>query len=225
MGGLLAPTFPGGYGYQAYYDLNIPGGNPPAAPSGLIATAVSSSQIDLSWTDNSSDETTFDIERSSDGTSFSFHDFVGADTTSYSDTGLTASTTLHYRVSAANGNGSSAYSEASATTQSAGTGTSVRVDSITVTTAGAGRGFKRGRATVVVRDDLGGLVENATVNGEFSGDITDVGLSGITGSDGSTVIDSDATIKGKVSNLTFCVTSITHASLADYTGLEVCKSL
>ena len=36
---------------------------PPAAPSGLSATAVSSSQINLSWTDNSSDETGFKLER------------------------------------------------------------------------------------------------------------------------------------------------------------------
>jgi hypothetical protein len=129
-------------------------------------------------------------------------------------------------VSAANANGSSSYSnEASATTQSGGTGTSVQVRSITVTAPGAGRGFKKGRATVIVEDDLGGLVENATVYGEFSGDITDVDLSGITGSDGSTVIDSGETIKGKVSNLTFCVTSIEHASLTDSTGPDDCDFL
>ena len=33
--------------------------SPPAAPSGLLATAVSSTQIDLSWTDNSSSESGF----------------------------------------------------------------------------------------------------------------------------------------------------------------------
>ena len=36
---------------------------PPLAPSGLMATAVSSSQIDLSWSDNSDNESGFEIER------------------------------------------------------------------------------------------------------------------------------------------------------------------
>jgi hypothetical protein len=39
------------------------GGAPPAAPTNLVATAVSSSQINLTWTDNSNNETGFKIER------------------------------------------------------------------------------------------------------------------------------------------------------------------
>ncbi|MDQ7054058.1 MAG: fibronectin type III domain-containing protein, partial [candidate division KSB1 bacterium] len=41
--------------------------NPPAAPSNLTATAVSTSQIDLSWTDNSNNEDGFKIERKDPG--------------------------------------------------------------------------------------------------------------------------------------------------------------
>ncbi|KKK50104.1 hypothetical protein LCGC14_3128360, partial [marine sediment metagenome] len=37
---------------------------PPAAPSGLSATAISKTEIDLSWTDNADNETGFKIERS-----------------------------------------------------------------------------------------------------------------------------------------------------------------
>src|SRR5206468_12564526 len=40
--------------------------SPPAAPSSLAATATSSSQINLSWTDNSSNESGFKIERATD---------------------------------------------------------------------------------------------------------------------------------------------------------------
>ncbi|MFC1601438.1 PASTA domain-containing protein [Candidatus Sumerlaeota bacterium] len=93
-------------------------GATPAAPSGLSATAISQTQIDLSWTDNASDETGFKIERSvRDNTSFVQIATVGADVTSYSDTTVRKNTLYYYRVRATNGSGDSAYSnEASATT-------------------------------------------------------------------------------------------------------------
>ena len=89
----------------------------PATPSNLIATAISSSQIDLSWTDNSNDETGFKIYRSTDGVSFLWYYTPGANTTSLSDTGRTAGTTYYYRVLSYNANGISDFSNtASATT-------------------------------------------------------------------------------------------------------------
>lgn len=93
------------------------------APSDLTATAVSSSQINLEWTDNSSNETGFEIERStSSGSGFSLIHTTAANVTTYSDTGRTASTTYYYRIRAINAEGSTAYtSEASATTTAAGT--------------------------------------------------------------------------------------------------------
>jgi hypothetical protein len=89
----------------------------PAAPTGLGATAVSSSQINLEWVDNSSNETGFKIERSPDGVTWGQIGTVGADVKNYADTGLTASTTYIYRVLAYNGAGGSGPSNtASATT-------------------------------------------------------------------------------------------------------------
>lgn len=88
-----------------------------AAPSSLTAKPVSESQIDLTWTDNASDEDGFRIERSLDGTTFTMIAAVGANSNSYSDTGLSTATTYYYRVYAYNGRGNSAYSNvASATT-------------------------------------------------------------------------------------------------------------
>jgi fibronectin type 3 domain-containing protein len=84
--------------------------NPPAAPSGLTANAVSCSQINLAWTDNSDNETSFKIERSPDGSAFSQIASVGANVTTYSDTTVSASTTYWYRVRAANSYGNSGYS-------------------------------------------------------------------------------------------------------------------
>jgi hypothetical protein len=87
----------------------------------LTATAVSSSQIDLTWLDNSSNETGFKIERKTgSGGTYSQIATVGAGVTSYDNTGLSAGTTYYYRVRANNAAGDSAYStEASDTTDSA----------------------------------------------------------------------------------------------------------
>jgi FtsP/CotA-like multicopper oxidase with cupredoxin domain len=224
LGGLAAPTYPDGFGYDDYIDPVIPGGNPPAAPSNLMATAVSSSQIDLAWDDNSSDEVNFDIEVSSNGTDFAWYDFVGANITAYSDIDLTAGATFYYRVQAVNGTLKSKYSNTdSATTLSGGTGASVKVGSVTVTSVSQGKGEKIGRATVVVRDDVGALVEGATVNGEFIGGFN-VELSGITDANGSVDIDTPSTYKGGIT-LEFCVNTINHPVLADYNGGAVCSSL
>jgi hypothetical protein len=91
-------------------------GTLPAAPSNLTATAASSSQINLSWTDNSNNETGFRIERSTDGSIFSEITTVSANITSYQNTGLAASTIYYYRVRAYNGTGNSAYSNTANTT-------------------------------------------------------------------------------------------------------------
>ncbi|MDX1614848.1 MAG: multicopper oxidase family protein [Candidatus Promineifilaceae bacterium] len=101
--------------------------------------------------------------------------------------------------------------------------TAVDVGSIAVTTVNIGQGNKIGRATVVVVDDLGNPVADAIVTGDFSGDINESGVSGLpTDTSGTTTIDSSEAQKGGVS-VTFCVTSITHPALTDWTGY-VCES-
>jgi hypothetical protein len=89
----------------------LPTPNPlPAAPTGLVSSAGSSSQINLSWTDNSSNESGFSIERSQNGTTFAQIAVVGTRVTNYADTGLTNATDYWYRVRAFNAAGYSAYS-------------------------------------------------------------------------------------------------------------------
>jgi len=91
----------------------------PATPTVLTATAVSTNQINLSWTDNSIDEFGFEIERSLATVGpWSQIDTVTADVTVYSDTNdLSRGTTYHYRVRAFNSTGDSGYAgPANATT-------------------------------------------------------------------------------------------------------------
>lgn len=95
----------------------------PTAPGGLAASAASTSQINLTWTDNSANETAFKVERatSGDGPWTEIAGALAANTTSYSATNLAASTTYYFRVRATNGAGDSGYSgTASAATQAAG---------------------------------------------------------------------------------------------------------
>jgi hypothetical protein len=87
----------------------------PVAPSNLSAVAVSSSQINLTWTDNSSDETQFEISRSTNGRSFSVVATVGANVTTFASSGLTRNTKYYFRVRASNANGFSAYSNVTTT--------------------------------------------------------------------------------------------------------------
>ena len=95
----------------------------PAAPSSLLATTSSSSSIALAWTDNSSNETAFELERSSTSASSGFAAVsaspLAAGTTSLTSTGLSASTTYWFRVRATNSAGASAYSNVASATTSA----------------------------------------------------------------------------------------------------------
>lgn len=82
----------------------------PSAPNSLVATAISRSRIDLSWTDTSNTETGFKIERSANGSTWSQIATVGPNVTTYASTGLSANKTYYYRVRAYNTLGNSPYS-------------------------------------------------------------------------------------------------------------------
>ncbi len=94
----------------------------PAAPSNLVATAISETRIDLSWSDNSDNESGFVVKRSLDGTSgWAKIATTAANATSFSNTGLSASTQYYYKVRAKNTTGNSGYSNiANAVTQGNG---------------------------------------------------------------------------------------------------------
>jgi len=218
-GGKPPPILPGDGDFSEYYVLSQdPPTGTPTAPGNLTATAISSSQIDLAWDDNSSDEDSFTIERDN-----MFLATVSPNVTSYSDTALPPSTEFSYRIAAVNTNGSSAYSNtAIATTLTeGGEPTSVQVQSIVVSTVNEGRGVKSGLAVVTIVDDLGNPVDGALVTGTFSGDVNETANSA-TGADGTVSLASSQAKPLKT--LTFCVTDVTHTTLTNFSG-SVCSSL
>jgi hypothetical protein len=81
-----------------------------AAPSNLTATPNGTKRIDLSWTDNSTGETGFRIERSPNNTKFSQVATVGPGVTTYANTGLRRGKLYYYRVRANGSPANSAYS-------------------------------------------------------------------------------------------------------------------
>jgi hypothetical protein len=95
----------------------------PSAPSNLTAAAAGSSQINLAWTASATSGVTYDVYQStSSGFTPSTANLVasGVATTGYSATGLSASTTYYFRVTAVNAGGASAATnQASAATSGA----------------------------------------------------------------------------------------------------------
>jgi hypothetical protein len=89
---------------------------PPAAPNELAATAVNGSAVDLAWADHSAVEDGYEVDRSTDGATFSPVAFLPANGTSSHDVGLTADAAYWYRVRATRDGGfSDASNVASAT--------------------------------------------------------------------------------------------------------------
>ena len=112
-------------GMSGFYSASVKAADttPPTKPTGLGATAVSSSQINLTWTASTdtggSGLSGYKIERCQGSSCTSYSQIATATTTMYSDTGRAASTTYRYRVRAYDGagNNSSYSSVKNATTQ------------------------------------------------------------------------------------------------------------
>jgi hypothetical protein len=79
----------------------------PAPPENLTGKVISSTAIDLTWTDRSTNETGFKIERKLVGGTFEVVGTTATDIASFSDTGLTPSTIYIYRVYSYNEGGKS----------------------------------------------------------------------------------------------------------------------
>ncbi|MCE7043286.1 fibronectin type III domain-containing protein [Dyadobacter sp. CY312] len=106
-------------GYSGYSNVTeaTTHDNTPNTPQNLNATPISNTQINLSWGDNSGNETGFELERSTDGSNFAKLTDLPANATTYQNTGLSTLTKYWYRIRAKNAVGNSGYSNvAEATT-------------------------------------------------------------------------------------------------------------
>jgi hypothetical protein len=79
-------------------------------PSGAAAQAISTTRIDVSWTDNTGHESGYAVERSIDNVHFELVGMTVANATSFTDTtGLAEGTTYYYRVRAVTAGNASAW--------------------------------------------------------------------------------------------------------------------
>lgn len=98
-------------------EVNLTLAGSPAAPTNLTATATNFSRIDLSWQDNASNETNYNLQRTTDTTSsWTTVAVLPANTISESDSLLNDGTRYFYRVYASNTNGNSGFSNVSSAT-------------------------------------------------------------------------------------------------------------
>lgn len=105
----------GAHNRGSLFKYQIGGATMPSAPTTLTVTplmvSAATGDMGLTWTDNSSNETKFNIERSPDGTTgWVIIDSTLANVAGYTNTGLLPSTQYYYRVNACNSGGCSAYS-------------------------------------------------------------------------------------------------------------------
>jgi len=111
----------------------VAGPTPPAAPTNVAASPLSTSRIRVSWTDNATDEDQYKIRWGTTAGSQPNEVFLAANTTSWTHTGLSPNSTHYYKVRAQNAAGTSGYvGPVSATTQDTAPAIAVSTTSIAV---------------------------------------------------------------------------------------------
>jgi hypothetical protein len=139
------------------YGLTPPQTSAPNAPSGLVATALSATSVNLTWQDGSIPPNTasgYYVEQSTDNVTFTQVTTAPAGSTSIAVGGLAPTTTYYFRIRGFNGVGNSPYSNvASVTTPAAPSGTPGLV---------AAYNFDEGAGTVL--HDLSGNGNDGTVS-------------------------------------------------------------
>jgi serine protease AprX len=179
----------------------------PSTPDGLAATVVSTTRVDLSWTDSDTEDR-FDILRCAGAGCSSFAK-IGqspANVVTYSDISAAPSTTYSYRVQAANTNGLSGYSNTATVTTLTPPPVPIHVGDLDGSTA-TSKNTWTASVTLTAHNASDGTVQGATASGNWSG-----GFSGsascTTGLDGTCKVTTTNLNKSRTS-ATFTVINVT----------------
>jgi large repetitive protein len=93
------------------------GPNAPLAPTNLVASTISETQVQLNWTDNATNETAYEVYAStSPNAGYNYLGALAPGTTTFQHTGLNDNTVYYYRLRAINADGGSGVATASAKT-------------------------------------------------------------------------------------------------------------
>ncbi len=140
----------------------------PNPPCDFKVEVLTSNRVELTWTDNSSDETQFEFNRFLEGDQWRGSGSEGTDATSRILSGLTADTTYLFRIRAKNGNGNSDWVETPSfidlkanleITSSAGPNGSISPNGRTPVASGQDQ-------TYTITADAGYQIEKLLVDGE-----------------------------------------------------------
>ncbi len=95
--------------FESLEDRSLFSVGTPAAPTSLTAAVSSSTAVKLTWKDNSTIETGYKIERSTDDKTFTQINTVAKNSTTYTNGSLTSGKKYYYRVRAYDAAGNSGY--------------------------------------------------------------------------------------------------------------------
>ncbi len=188
-----------------------PDTTPPTAPTNLVATAASSTQINLTWTASADNVgvTGYMAERCQGANCNNFAQIGTPTTASFNDTGLTAGTSYSYRVRATDAAGNlSGYSNTASATTSAASGISV---AITPRRGGVTTSQTAAFSATVTNDVGAAGVSWSTTGGTLSGQTT-------TNATFSSVVAGSFTITAK-SNADNSQTASATIGVTDLTGV------
>jgi hypothetical protein len=99
------------YGESDYSStVNLTALPAPEVPTGLTATQLTTTEVEINWTDNSDNEDNFVLERNTNGGGFSILITLSANISSYLDASVSPGNNYEYRIKALNTYGESDYS-------------------------------------------------------------------------------------------------------------------
>jgi hypothetical protein len=149
----------------------------PVAPDNVAVSAKTSSQVTLTW-NNVALETGYKVARSTDGSNWTSIALLGADVTTFTDTGLSSGTQYFYRVLATNSGGDSPYSATVTATTSLVAPTNLAATALTPTSIKLTWSPVTGTASYLVQRSLNGKTwTNLTRVSRATTTFTDQGVS------------------------------------------------